>query len=105
LKIHQELLPTFRQIRLTHHLPHGPLSLGIVRSNWSIAKGAEEALASEIAQHFTGKQYETRLSQYAHTEMASLKQKPVVCWPNSPISKLYAELTNEVFLNHNFIAQ
>jgi cellulose biosynthesis protein BcsQ len=105
LKIHQEILPTFRQARLTHHLPHGPLSLGIVRSNWAVAQGTEEALASEIAKHFAGKQYETRLCQYAQTEMASLKQAPVVCWRKSPISRLYADLTNEVFLNHNFIAQ
>ncbi len=105
LRIHQEILPTFRQARLTHHLPYGPLSLGIVRSNWSVAQGAEKALDSEIANNFAGKQYETRLLQYAHVEVASLKQAPVVCWRKSPISKLYAELTNEVFLTHNFIAQ
>jgi chromosome partitioning protein len=105
LRIHQEILPTFRQARLTHHLPYGPLSLGIVRSNWSVAQGAEKALDSEIANNFAGKQYQTRLCQYAHVEVASLKQAPVVCWRKSPISKLYAALTNEVFLNHNFIAQ
>jgi chromosome partitioning protein len=107
LKIHQEVLPKFYQSRLEHQLPHGPISLGIVRSNWNIAQDsvAERELAREVTQNFNGKQYETRLRQYAQTEIASLKQSPVVCWRSSPISKLYDDLTNEVFLTHNFIAK
>jgi chromosome partitioning protein len=107
LRIHQEILPKFYQSRLEHQLAYGPLSLGIVRSNWNISKDsvAEKELASAVAQNFTGTQYETRLKQYSQTEIASLKQTPVACWRNSPISKLYDELTNEVFINHNFIAK
>jgi chromosome partitioning protein len=107
LKIHQEILPKIYQSRLEHQLINGPLSLGIVRSNWNIAENsvAEKELAKEVTQNFAGIQYKTRLRQYAQTEIASLRQAPVVCWRSSPISKLYDELTAEVFLSHNFIAK
>jgi chromosome partitioning protein len=107
LKIHQEILPKIYQSRLEHQLINGPLSLGIVRSNWTIAENsvAERELAKEVTQNFAGTQYKTRLRQYAQTEIASLRQTPVVCWRSSPISKLYDELTAEIFLSHNFIAK
>jgi chromosome partitioning protein len=107
LKIHEGILPKFRQSRLDSHLTYGPLSLGVVRSNWTIAQDSavEKALTSELSQYFSGVQYETRLKQYSQTEMAQLKQVPVACWRSSPISKLYDDLTKEVFLAHNFIAQ
>jgi chromosome partitioning protein len=107
IRIHQELLPKIRQSRLDNHLSHGPLSLGVVRSNWTIAQDSkvEKALSIEIAQQISATQYETRLKQYEQTEMAHLKQKPVACWRNSPISKLYDDLTQEVFVKHNFISQ
>jgi chromosome partitioning protein len=82
LKIHQEILPKIYQSRLEHQLINGPLSLGIVRSNWTIAENsvAEKELAKEVTQKFAGiHQYETRLRQYAQTEIASLRQTPVVC--------------------------
>lgn len=28
---------------------------------------------------------------------------PVICWHNSPVTKLYSDLANEVFLTHNFV--
>jgi chromosome partitioning protein len=108
LKVHQEILPKIYQSRLEHQLINGPLSLGIIRSNWTIAENsvAEKELAREVTQKFVGiHQYETRLRQYAQTEIASLRQTPVVCWRSSPISKLYDELTSEIFLSHNFIAK
>jgi chromosome partitioning protein len=107
LKIHQEIFPKIYQSRLENQLINGPLSLGIVRSNWNIAENsvAERELAKEVTQNFAGIQYKTRLRQYAQTEIASLRQAPVVCWRSSPISKLYDELTAEIFLSHNFIAK
>ncbi len=108
LKVHQEILPKIYQSRLEHQLSNGPLSLGIIRSNWTIAENsvAEKELAREVNQNFVGiHQYETRLRQYAQAEIASLRQAPVVCWRSSPISKLYDELTAEIFLSHNFIAK
>ena len=67
-------------------------------------KVLEECVQDELlARKFAGKQCTTRLKIYAQTKIAEFKHKPVICWSTSPITKLYEELTKEVFLKHNFI--
>ena len=106
LKIDQEVIPKFRDFRTAKQLSYGPLNLGFVRSNWTATENSsiEKAFDDKIVNNnFGGTQYNTRLKQYAQTEIAALKQIPVICWQNSPMTKLYSELVNEVFLTHNFI--
>ncbi len=52
-------------------------------------------------QGFTGKQVNTRLINFAQTKQAEFQEKPVICWQNSQITKLFHKLTTEVFLGHN----
>jgi chromosome partitioning protein len=105
LEIDQEILPKFRQIRWEKQLGYAPLNLGLLRSNWSIAENSviEKLLEAKIQKECSGTQYETRIRQYSQIQTASIKQAPVVCWRNSPVSKLFNELVDEVFLKHNFI--
>ncbi len=108
LKIDQQVIPKFRDFRTANQLSYGPFDLGFVRSNWTAGENSsiEKAFDTKIAKHnFSGIQYNTRLKQYAQTEMAALKQIPVISWENSPMTKLYCALVNEVFLSHNFIGQ
>lgn len=108
LKIDQEVIPKFRDFRTARQLSYGPFNLGFVRSNWTAGENSsiEKAFDTKIARHnFSGIQYNTRLKQYSQTEMAALKQIPVISWENSPMTKLYSALVNEVFLSHNFIGQ
>ncbi|MBE9032498.1 AAA family ATPase [filamentous cyanobacterium LEGE 11480] len=104
--IQKGFVPLIRNSRLKHHLPYGPWCLGMVRSNWNIPIGStvETRLNEQIQQlRVPGKQYETRLKQYAQAQVASMKRVPVVCWHKSPITKLYQELIQEIFLSHNTI--
>jgi chromosome partitioning protein len=83
----------------------GPWNLGLVSSKCSnqIGVGLGKAIANVInTQGFTGKQVTTRLINYDQTNQAEFRQKPVVCWQNSKITKLFHQLTNEVFLGHNY---
>lgn len=85
-----------------------PWSLGIAYSNCpgdiKPDSQLEKYIQTELKNKgFEGKQYKTRLKIYAQTKLAEYKQKPVVCWERSQITKLYNELAAEIFLNHNFI--
>lgn len=102
-------LPKIRQNRQTQQPTHlGPWNLGIVFSNCpsgvTPTSRLEKYIQAELkAKGFTGKQCKTRLAIYAQTKLAEFQHCPVICWQNSPITQLYKELANEVFLNHNFI--
>jgi chromosome partitioning protein len=108
IQLHGGIIPEFQKSRAKVKLSYGPLRLGVMRSNWSPAEGStlEKAFDEELTKHnFTGKQYGVRLKYYAKAEEAGMKQTPVVCWHNSPITALFKKATEEVFLKHNFIDQ
>ncbi len=80
--------------------------MGVVFSNCppNNVSSLEQCIQKELnSKNFKGKQYNTRLKIYAQTKLAEYKQMPVVCWSKSPITKLYHELADEIFLTHNFI--
>jgi chromosome partitioning protein len=84
----------------------GPWSLGLVysRCDKDLGLNISRAIEAEIAkQGFTGKIAGTRLTNYDMTKVAEFKGLPVVCWQGSQITKLFQQLTNEVFLGHNYI--
>lgn len=86
----------------------GPWSLGIVYSNCpnelkpgsQLGKMVEDELKNK---GFKGKFCQTQLKIYEQTKKAEFKNVPVICWPKSPITLLYNDLVNEVFLSHNFV--
>jgi cellulose biosynthesis protein BcsQ len=83
----------------------GPWNLGVVFSNCpSSGSLLENCVQEELLKYnFHGKQYDTRLKIYAQTKLAEFRYCPVIRWQNSPITKLYSELVNEVYLEQNFI--
>lgn len=94
--------------RYKSHTTYGPWSLGIVRSNWTIPEGSivDNLFNEESAKRgFSKRLYKVCIKQYAQAEVAAFKKAPVVCWQSSPITKLYGELTQEIFLSANFIDQ
>ncbi|HEY9748260.1 MAG TPA: ParA family protein [Allocoleopsis sp.] len=106
LQTHQALIPKLRESRSKYeHLHLGPWNLGIVFSNCPSDPGSalqgliDESLKSK---GFAGNKYQTHLRAYTQTKVAEFKRAPAICWQASPITKLYTQLTNEVFLNHNF---
>ena len=83
----------------------GPWNLGLLYSlcPTHIGVGIEKSIADVIEQQgFTGKQVNTRLINFAQTKQAEFQEKPVICWQNSQITKLFHKLTTEVFLSHNY---
>lgn len=106
LQIHQSLVPKLRESRSKGEQLHvGPWNLGIVFSNCPSDPGS--ALQGLIDGHlkskgFSGNKYQTHLRAYTQTKVAEFKRAPAICWQASPITKLYTQLTDEVFLNHNF---
>jgi len=107
VNVYQKLIPKVRGIRAKkEHLHLAPWNLGVVFSNCPPDCGTqlEGSIKKELAaKNFTGSLCKTRLKTYGQTKLAEFKRVPVICWQNSPISKLYKELANEVFLNHHFI--
>lgn len=106
VQLYEDLIPRMRTLRSEKERLHlAPWNLGIVFSNCPAdSDGLEKMVNAELQQkNFTGKRYETLLRTYAQTKVAEFKGLPVVCWQNSPITKLYSRLTDEVFLSHNFI--
>ena len=84
----------------------GPWNLGIVFSNCpsDVGTALEQCIEQELTKKgFTGRRCDTRLRTYAQTKVAEFKHVPVVSWQNSPITKLYGKLADEIFLSHNFI--
>jgi chromosome partitioning protein len=100
------LLPKIQSMRdRSDSFGVGPWNLGLAYSNCdkNIGLNISKAIEQEITnQGFTAKINQTRLTTYAQTKMAEFKGIPVVCWQGSQISKLYQQLTNEVFLGHNY---
>ena len=83
----------------------GPWNLGLLYSlcPTQIGVDIEKSIADVIErQGFTGKQVNTRLINYAQTKQAEFQEKPVICWQDSRITKLFHKLTTEVFLGHNY---
>lgn len=107
VNVYQKVVPKAREIRAKKENLHlAPWNLGAVFSNCPPDCGTqlEDSIKKELeAKNFTGRVCETRLKTYGHTKLAEFKRVPVICWQNSPITKLYKELANEVFLNHHFI--
>ena len=105
--IENRILPGIRNFNSDQNkLDYKPLGIGIVFSNCppNDVPSLEKCIQNELKyKNFNGKQYQTRLKIYAQTKLAEYKHKPVVCWNNSPITKLYHQLVNEIFLTHNFI--
>lgn len=107
--LYQKDALTFRQNRVKQNYLHiGPWNLGIVFSNCPPGVASDSQLEKCIQQElknkgFTGYQCQTRLAIYAQTKLAEYKHLPVICWQNSPITKLYKQLADEIFLGHHFI--
>lgn len=102
-------LPTIRTNRQKQNALHlGPWNLGIVFSNCPSGvtpdSKLEKCIQDELkAKQFIGKQCQTRLAIYAQTKLAEFQHCPVICWQKSPITQLYKNLADEVFLKHHFI--
>jgi chromosome partitioning protein len=107
--LYQKDALTIRQNRVKqNHLHIGPWNLGIVFSNCPPGVASDSQLEKCIQQElknkgFAGYQCQTRLAIYAQTKLAEYKHLPVICWQNSPITKLYKQLADEIFLGHHFI--
>jgi chromosome partitioning protein len=88
----------------TVHL--GAWNLGLVFSNCppDASSKLEELIKKELqSKGFSGKECKTVIKTYAQTKIAEFQHMPVVCWLNSPVTKCYKSLADEVFLKHNFI--
>ncbi|MEG4322153.1 MULTISPECIES: ParA family protein [unclassified Microcoleus] len=101
------LIPKLRNVRVKNQeVPVAPWNLGLVFSNCPAEKGSilQTHIDNTMTQlNFTGKPCKTELKSYAQAKVAEFSQAPVICWHKSPITKLYKDLANEVFLEHNFI--
>ena len=102
-----KFIPRLRNARVEKgEFPVAPWNLGLVFSNCPAEKGniLQNHINETIKElKFTGKPYKTELKIYAQTKVAEFSQVPVICWHKSPITKLYKNLAQEVFLQHNFI--
>jgi chromosome partitioning protein len=100
------VIPTIQSMRdKADNFTLGPWNLGLLYSNCpnQIGKGIGNAIANVIStQGYVGKQVKVHLPTFAQTKQAEFEEKPVVCWQNSQITKKFHELTNEVFVNHNY---
>jgi hypothetical protein len=107
INTYQVKVPKTRELRAkTGHLHWGPWNLGAVFSNCPPDYSAQlkTAIDNELeSKNFTGSLCKTHLKTYAQAKLAEFKHVPVICWQNSPITKLYKQLANEVFLNHHFL--
>jgi chromosome partitioning protein len=101
-----KIIPSIQMMRdKAENSTVGPWNLGLLPSNCpnQIGVGIEKAIATVITtQGYTGKQVNTRLINFAQTKQAEFQEKPVICWQDSQITKLFHKLTNEVFLGHNY---
>ncbi|MBD2072415.1 ParA family protein [Phormidium sp. FACHB-592] len=108
VQLYSNTIPKFREVRAAkkERLHLGPWNLGIVFSNCPGDAGVvlEEHIKQALNKsNFSGNQCKTRLKTFAQTKVAEFKHVPVICWQSSPITKLYADLVKELFLNPNFI--
>jgi chromosome partitioning protein len=106
IELSSKVIPTLQTMRdKADDFTVGPWNLGLLYSlcPTHIGVGIEKSIADVIEQQgFTGKQVDTRLINFAQTKQAEFQEKPVICWQNSQITKLFHKLTTEVFLSHNY---
>jgi chromosome partitioning protein len=106
IELSAKVIPTLQTMRdKADDFTVGPWNLGLLYSlcPTHIGVGIEKSIADVIEQQgFTGKQVNTRLINFAQTKQAEFQEKPVICWQNSQITKLFHKLTTEVFLGHNY---
>ena len=106
IELSSKVIPTLQSMRdKADDFTVGPWNLGLLYSlcPTHIGVGIEKSIADVIEQQgFTGKQVNTRLINFAQTKQAEFQEKPVICWQNSQITKLFHKLTTEVFLGHNY---
>lgn len=84
----------------------GPWNLGLLFSNCPPDAGAvlNGLIDNELkGRNFTGRRCQTKIQTYAQTKVAEFKCAPVVCWQASPVTQLYRNLANELFLKYNSI--
>ncbi len=102
----QQIIPQIRSMRSkADSFTLGSWNLGLVSSNCPSNPGIRltESVEKVIkAKGFTGKQIDISLTTHAQTKQAEFQDVPVVCWQQSPITKLFHQLTDRVFLNHNY---
>lgn len=107
VNLYNSVIPGIREKRANQsRFQAAPWNLGFVFSNCppDIGVQLERCLEAELQRlNFTGKKCRTRLRMYAMTRMAEFRHAPVVCWQNSPITRLYKSLIDELFLSYNFI--
>jgi chromosome partitioning protein len=111
IELSQQVIPGIQAMRnKADDFTLGPWNLGLLFSNCpseiAIGAGIQKAIDKTISDRgFTGKKVNTRIVNLAKVKDAEFKEMPVVCWQNSPVTKLYHELTQEVFLGHNCITE
>ena len=84
----------------------GTWNLGLVFSNVPPDSGAtlDKFIDEELKiKGFSGRKCTTVVKTYAQTKIAEFKHMPVICWSNSPVTKCYKNLAEEIFFKHNFI--
>lgn len=84
----------------------GTWNLGLLFSNVPPDSGAtlDKFIDEELKKKcFSGRKCTTVVKTYAQTKIAEFKHMPVICWSNSPVTKCYKNLAEEIFLKHNFI--
>jgi cellulose biosynthesis protein BcsQ len=106
MTLHDQIIPhKIRARRLEHKSLHiGPWNLGLVYSNCPPDAGS--TIDDFIDEKFPGistRACKIRLRAYTQTKIAEFRRVPVICWPNSPITRLYNQLVDEVFLKHKFV--
>ncbi len=111
IDLSQQVIPGIQAMRnKADDFTLGPWNLGLLFSNCpseiAIGAGIQKSIDKVIEDKgFTGKKVNTRIVNLAKVKDAEFKEMPVVCWQNSPVTKLYHELTQEVFLGHNCITE
>jgi chromosome partitioning protein len=111
IDLSQQVIPGIQAMRnKADDFTLGPWNLGLLFSNCpsetAITAGVKQSIEKVIKDRgFMGKKVKTRIISLAKVKDAEFEETPVVCWPNSPVTKLYHELTNEVFLGHNYVIE
>jgi chromosome partitioning protein len=100
-------IPKVRQQRAQAEKFHlGTWNLGLVFSNCPPDNSSklDSLIEKELQEKgFSGRKCSTVIKTYAQTKIAEFQHLPVVCWLNSPVTKCYKNLADEIFLKHNFI--
>lgn len=83
----------------------GPRILGLVFSNCSdVGTVLEKQIDQNLMEQVHIKVYQTKLRRYDMVPISKFARKPVVFYrPKSPITKLYIDLTKEIFFSNNLV--